>query len=210
MGDSTTYVIARIGGPESYSDKAARKFFKSAEILVCGTIRLCFTAVLDGKARGALVPVHNVIIGDVKEDGKPVKDLAEEMGLSIVSKHKLRVCLVLASYGKLDEVKIVYSKQPALDQCSKFSKAHKNIHLTDTFNNKKISDTSAAVEIIEKLDVFYAAAICDADAAKRNKVPVIMDPVADKKDNFTTFVLYEMKEIKGVKNTTAEKRRRSA
>jgi len=194
MDNGSAYVIARIGRPESYSDKAARKFFKSAKILAYESIHLCFKAVLDGKATGALVPAHNVIIGDVKEDGKPVKKLAEDMGLSFVSKHKLRVCLVLASYGKLSDVKIIYSKQPALDQCKKFSKAHKNIHMTDTFNNKKISDTSAAVEIIKKLDVFYTAAICDADAAKRNKVPIIMNHIADKRDNFTTFFLYEKKE----------------
>lgn len=203
MGNSATNAIARIGGPESYSDKAAKKFFPSAEHLEYGSMRLCFKAVLDGKAGGALVPVRNAIVGDIKEDGRTVKEMADEMGLSAVSKHTLSVCLVLASYGKLPDIKIVYSKQPALDQCADFSKAHKNIRMTDTFNNKKIPDTSAAVEIVKKLDVSYAAAICDADAAKRHKVPVIVDHVADKRENFTIFFLYK-KGTHGVKKPAAE------
>ncbi len=208
MRNGATDVIARIGGPESYSDKAARKLFaKSVKILVCESIRMCFVSVLEGKATGALVPVNNVIVGDVKEDGKTVKDLANEMGLSRTKTHRLRIRLVLASFGRLEEVRVVYSKQPALDQCKKFSKAHKGITMTDTFNDKKISDTSAAVKLVKDLGLLYTAAVCDADAAKHHGVPVILDPVADKAENFTTFFLYEKKLPKKSKKSAAGKRK---
>jgi len=206
MRNGATDVIARIGGPESYSDKAARKLFgKSVKILVCESIRMCLVAVLEGMASGAPVPVNNVIIGDVKEDGKTVKDLASEMGLSRTRTHRLRIRLVLASCGRLEEVRVVYSKQPALDQRKKFSKAHRNITMTDTFNDKKISDTSAAVKLVKDLGLLYTAAICDVDAAKHHGVPIILDPVADKTENFTTFFLYEKKRPKKAKRRAAKR-----
>lgn len=210
MGNSVASVIARIGGHESYSDKAAKKLFgASAKILVCESITECLRAVLDCKAGGALVPVHNAIIGDIPEGDETVKIMASKMGLSCVKKHRMRIRLVLASHGKVDEIKIVYSKLPALAQCKKFSKSHKSITMTDTFNNKKIPDTSAAVEIVKALDVGYAAAICDADAAKHHGVPVALDHVADKRENFTTFFLYENRGSKTAKRRVIGTRRRS-
>lgn len=208
MSNSVADVIARIGGPESYSDKAAKKIFgESAKILECKSITKCFRAVLDGKAGVALVPAHNTIIGDIPEGDETVKTLADKMGLSCVKKHRLRIRLVLASHGKVDEIKIVYSKLPALAQCKKFSKSHKGITMTDIFNNEKIPDTSAAVEIVKALDVGYAAAICDADAAKHHDVPVALDHVADRKENFTTFFLYKNKTSKTAKRRATGKRR---
>ena len=193
MDSSTTQVSARIGMPGSYSDMAAKKFFAPSKILVCKSIHLCFMAVLEGKASGALVPVRNAIVGDIKYDDMSVGDMADEMGMSAVSSHKLKMSLVLASYGKLRDVKIAYSTQPALDQCTKFSKAHPDIAMLNTFNDKKIPDTTAAAEIVKNMGVAYAAAICSADGATRHGIPAILDPVADQKGNFTTFFLYEKK-----------------
>lgn len=183
--------IARIGGRESYSDKAAREFFgESAKILKRESFHECFLAVLNGEAGGALVPVYNAITKDVRMDGKAVKEMASDMGLYVASRHRLKVRLVLASYGILDEIKIAYSIQPALDQCTDFFERHKDIARASTINNKRITDTSMAAECIKNLDVLYAGAICDADAAAHHGVPVALARIANKKDNYTDFFLY--------------------
>lgn len=184
-------LIARIGGPESYSDKAARAFFgESVKILLCESKLKCLEEVRAGNAGGALVPVNNVIIGDVKEDGKTVKELADGMGLRQVGEHRLRIRLVLASYEPLEKIKIVYSIRPALEQCTEFFKKHKHLTRMSIIGNKEISDTSTAVKYVQQMYVTYAGAICDADAATLRKVPVIETHVANKKNNYTTFFLY--------------------
>jgi len=185
-------LIARIGGPESYSDKATRAIFgDAARILRCDTIRECLESLPDGKAACAVVPVHNAILGDIVMEGKTVKNMAGELGLSVVKERKQRIFLVLASYGKLDEIDIVYSIQPALDQCKKFFDRHKNISMAATIGNKIITDTSAAAEHVKHSGVRYTGAICDADAAKHHGVPIVLPLVADKEKNFTTFYVYE-------------------
>ena len=191
MEDDNADVIARIGGPESYSDKAARNFFgTSAKILRCESMRKCFLAVLEGKAGGALVPVNNVILGDIREAGEKVKDMASGLNLCPVCAHRLRVRLVLASYGTLEEIKIAYSIQPALDQCTEFFQNHRHISRASTIDNKRITDTSMAAECVKNLDVRYASAICDADAAQHHGVPVALTAIANRQDNYTPFFLY--------------------
>ncbi|RNJ72826.1 MAG: hypothetical protein EB824_05410 [Thaumarchaeota archaeon S15] len=67
-------LIARIGGPESYSDKATRELFgDTAKILRCDSIRACLESLSGGKAARAVVPVRNAIIGDIIMEGKTVK-----------------------------------------------------------------------------------------------------------------------------------------
>lgn len=191
MNGDNADLIARIGERESYSDKAARAFFgESVKTLVCGSKRKCLEAALTGEAGGAFVPVHNVIIGDVKEGGKTVKEMADELGLRLISEYRLRVRLVLASLGTLEEIAMVYSIGPALDQCTDFFDKHKHLTRASTIDNKEITDTSTAAKHVKNIDVKYAAAICDADAAKLHDVPVIKTLVANKEPNFTTFFLY--------------------
>lgn len=192
MNNAPASLIARIGGPESYSDKATREIFgDSAQILQCKSIRECLESLPAGKAARAVVPVHNVIIGDIVRDGKTVKKMADEMGLSTVKEHRQRIFLVLASYGKLGEIEVAYSIQPALDQCKNFFESHKKITMASTIGGRKITDTSTAAEHVKNSRVRYAAAICDADAARHHGVPVVLTRVADKEENLTTFYVYE-------------------
>lgn len=191
MDGDNADLIARIGGPESYSDKAARGFFgESVKTTRRETIHQCLLAVLEGEAGAALVPVNNAILGDVRMDGKTVKCMASEMGLCPTSAHRLRIRLVLASRGTLEEIKVAYSIQPALDQCTRFFESHRNIARASTIDNKRITDTSMAAECVKNLYVRYAAAICDADAAEHHGIPVALTGIANKEDNYTTFFLY--------------------
>lgn len=184
-------LIARIGGPGSYSDKAAKEIFgKSAKMLICKSIFECLEATRNGKTKQALVPVYNTIIKDIVDGGQKVKDMAYEMGLVKESEHRLRIRLVLASYGNMAQIRVVYSKQQPIEQCGNFFKTHSYLHAADMIDGKKITDTSAAAEYVKSQKVRYAAAICDADAASHHKVPVILTDVADKRMNFTTFFVY--------------------
>ena len=192
MNKALEGLIARIGGPESYSDKATRELFgDTAKILRCDSIRACLESLSGGKAARAVVPVRNAIIGDIIMEGKTVKKMADELGLLRVMEHRQMVFLVLASYGRLEDIRIVYSIQPALDQCKKFFDRHKKISMAATIGGKNIKDTSTAAGHVKNSRVRYTAAICDADAAKIHRVPVVLSPVADKEENFTTFYVYE-------------------
>lgn len=187
-------LIARIGEPGSYSDIAVRHMFgEDTKILRCGSFRECLKAANDGKAEQAVVPARNSITGEITDvpSGPSVAEMALEMNLVRTQEYRLPVRHVLASRGSIKEIKAVYSKRQAIEQCGMLCKTHNWITAYTTPDGKIITDTSAAAKHVAQTGVAYAAAICSAEAAGRHGLPVIMDRgVADKEDNHTVFFAY--------------------
>lgn len=194
MAKKRQKMIARIGGPKSYSDIAATKMFgKSAASLSrrC-SFEDCLLAVQAREVRYALVPVKNTITGKIsdKKSGPTVEEMASEMRLVMAKRLRLRVCHVLASKGRLKDIKLVYSKRQPIEQCGRLVR-RLGLQTSDVApNGKGISDTSAAARLVANLGT-NVAAICNVEAAEHYGLDVIMPTgVADRTDNFTTFHAY--------------------
>lgn len=194
MDSKKSDLIARIGGPGSYSDMAVRQMFgEGAKILRCGSFRECLEATSGGRAGRAVIPTRNSITGNISDvpAGPTVEEMASEAGLVKVKEYRLQVRHVLASRSAIEDVGMVYSKLQALDQCRKLCDSRGWLTVDAAPDGRPITDTSAAAKYVAQLDVTYAAAICSAEAAKSNGLSILMDRgVADKEDNHTVFFAY--------------------
>ncbi|RNJ73087.1 MAG: hypothetical protein EB832_02565 [Thaumarchaeota archaeon S14] len=188
-------MIARIGGPKSYSDLAAARTFgvsAASSFLLRRSFEGCLGAASVAMARYALVPVENTINGKIsdRKSGPTVEEMASEMGLVVARRLRLRVRHVLASRGRLEDIRMVYSKRQPIEQCGRLVR-RLGLRASDRApNGEVLPDTSAAAKLVASLDI-NVAAICNAEAAAHYGLDVIKSTgVADRRNNFTTFHAY--------------------
>ena len=107
--------IAFQGAPGAYSDMACRAVFPNMLTLACNTFTDAFSAVADGHARLAMIPIENSVAGRVAD----IHQLLPESSLHIVAehyqpvRHNLLACKGATSAG----LKTVRSHVHALSQC---------------------------------------------------------------------------------------------
>ena len=142
----------------------------------------------------AVVPVHNTVIGNIKNSDKTITliDLASSMGLRTIHKLDLRIEHKLASYGRFDQLRMAYSKYEVFEQCSIFLKKHNLEMLVSTPTDVEITDSATAAWYVSKADVPYAAAICSKEAAEYYGIPIVRGNIANFRKNHTKFHAYAM------------------
>jgi len=184
--------IVRIGGDFSYSDIATRRMFGgSADAHVLQSLGACLEEVSARKADVAMVPVHNTENGDIRgAGGVPLADMARSMGLRVLATLELPVDHVLASFGRLEEIKIVYSKDVALGQCSRWIKDHGIKPASAVPGRPGSLDTATAAKYAAEKRLHFIGAICSEDAAEHYGVPIVQRNIANSPDNTTTFHAY--------------------
>ncbi|RNJ71365.1 MAG: hypothetical protein EB824_06905 [Thaumarchaeota archaeon S15] len=184
--------IVRFGDGFSYSDTATRRLFgDSASVDVLENFDRCLEAACADGSTVAVVPVHNTENGDITgTGGVPLADMARSMGLRVLSTLELPVDHVLASFGSLEEIKIVYSKDVALGQCSKFIERY-GMRSASIVPGKSVplSTAGAAIYVAGKR-VRVIAAICSEEAASHYGVPIVRRNITNSPDNRTTFHAY--------------------
>ena len=186
-------VIARIGGELSYSGLATRALFgSSGNVMPFDTFDECLQNVHDTKADIAVVPVHNTVNKLIRGSDKvtPVTEIADRLGLQNVHTLMFVIDHVLASYGDLGEITIVYSKSEPLAQCSRFLRRHRMRSMSQLPGSSIITDTEAAIKHVRDYKIAYIAAICSREAADHYGVPIVRGDIADVKDNKTEFHVY--------------------
>jgi len=170
--------IVRFGDGFSYSDTATRRLFgDSASVDVLENFDRCLEAACADGSTVAVVPVHNTENGDITgTGGVPLADMARSMGLRVLSTLELPVDHVLASFGSLEEIKIVYSKDVALGQCSKFIERY-GMRSASIVPGKSVplSTAGAAIYVAGKR-VRVIAAICSEEAPTRVSPRALQGP----------------------------------
>ncbi|RNJ73088.1 MAG: hypothetical protein EB832_02570 [Thaumarchaeota archaeon S14] len=112
------------------------------------------------------------------------------MGLRIVATLEFPVDHVLASFGRLEEIKIVYSKDEAHVQCTGVLDSHGLKRSTFVPASRAPLSTAGAARYVADRRVRSIAAICSEEAAAHYGVPVVRRGIADSPDNRTTFHAY--------------------
>ncbi|MGN6371117.1 MAG: prephenate dehydratase [Phycisphaerae bacterium] len=170
--------IAYLGPQGSYSHLASvKKFGSSVEHVPVTDIAAVFKEVDRGHADLGLVPIENSTVGGIIES---MDAFLENRSVTIVAEVLIAIHSHLLANCAPEEVKIVYSKSEALNQCRQW--------LTATFpavERRAVASSSRAAEMAaaEK----GAAAIGSSLAAELYNLKVLFQNIEDNPSNVTRF-----------------------
>lgn len=173
---------AVLGIAGSYSEEAAKRLLCSgSRILGCADFESVFSAVIDGRARYAVVPVSNTITGRIEA----AANLLEKNGFEVLDQLEIQVHHVLVGTpcSALERVRTVISHPEALKQCSGFFSRNPDLV------SIAAEDTATGVRRIVLEGKPDLAAIGSRRAAERHGAKILLEGIADDPENHTTFVL---------------------
>src|SRR5258708_10374739 len=175
-----TVAIQGIRG--SYREEAAMNMLgSSTELIECSDFASTFEAVTSKRAKWAVVPLRNKIVGEIAD----VAELLENTDLTIFEEFDLDIRHILAgvSGAEISDGMTVRSHTEALKQCSLFLAANPHI--------RRIAgaDTASSISRIAGEDQKQNAAIGSARAAKIYGAKVLCEDIANDVTNWTTFGL---------------------
>jgi prephenate dehydratase len=164
----------------AYSDMSCRAVFPDLKTMPCPSFEDTFAAVVDGKARYAMIPIDNSIAGRVAD----IHHLIPDSGLHIIGEHFQRVDhqLLAPKGAALDKISAVRSHVHALSQCRKYLR-------DNGFGIIVHADTAGAAAEIAELGDPTQAAIASSLAAKTYGLEVLDDDVQDAQHNITRFLI---------------------
>ncbi len=175
-------LVAIQGIRGSYSEEAAQKMFgEKAEILEWVSFEETFAAVLSKRAKFALVPVNNKIVGEIKS----ATSILKRTNLRILDELQLEIQHVLVGTynANFDKVRTIYSHEEALKQCRKF------LSENTTWQTIIGSDTASCVRQTIEEGSAVSAAIGSRRAAEIYGGKILKENIADDLENVTTFYL---------------------
>jgi prephenate dehydratase len=172
--------IAYQGEPGANSHIACREAYPNYEPVACGTFEDAFSAVKDGEAALAMIPIDNSVAGRVAD----IHHLLPASNLYIVGEHFLRVHHQLLGIpgSAFGDIRTVHSHVHALGQCRRVIRqlGLKPVVAGDT--------AGAARELAEAKDGARAA-IATRLAAEIYGLDVLRENIEDEDHNTTRFIV---------------------
>ena len=177
--------VAYLGPEGTYTEIALKRFVAESQAVSCTTIRGVFESVFDGSVDAGLVPIENVLYGQVAESMDLLLEFREK--IYIESSYVLPINHALGGFGKeikLSSITDVFAHEQALQQCSSF--------LADSLPKAtlhRMPSNAAGVQHILDQKLETAAAIAHAQTIENYGAHVITTDIATSKTNKTRFVL---------------------
>jgi chorismate mutase/prephenate dehydratase len=171
-------MVACQGVEGAYSQIACEKIFKSPMIMYFKNFEGVFTAIEQGLCQYGILPIENSTAGSVKK----VYDLMIRHDFSIVRTFRLKVDHnLLAKPGtKKEDIKVIYSHEQAINQCSEFLSDFKGVRIVPVENTAVAAQMAAAEE--------GAAALSSRGCAELYGLANLAASVQDKGNNHTRFI----------------------
>ena len=172
--------IAFQGELGAYSHQACRETYPEMEALPCRTFEDAISAVREGQADLAMLPVENSTFGRVAD----IHHLLPESGLHIVDEAFVRVHInLLALPGvRLDEIESAMSHTMLLGQCRAFLERH-GIHRVTG------ADTAGSARQVAEAGKPEMAALASELAGEIYGLDVIARHIEDQGNNTTRFLV---------------------
>ncbi len=172
--------IAYQGEPGANSQIACHQVYPDLTPLACPTFEDVMSAVEDGRAQLAMIPVENTIAGRVGD----IHHLLPGTSLHIIGEHYLpiRFQLMALPGANLADIRTARSHIMALGQCRRFLREHgiSPIIAADT--------AGAARQVAERGDASVAA-IAPRLAADVYGLSILAEDIEDATHNTTRFVI---------------------
>lgn len=176
-------VVACQGIEGAYSQQAADRVFRFADIMYMKSFEGVFQAVEAGLCRFGILPVENSAHGTVHQ----VYDLMRTHHFSIVRAVKLHIrhCLLVKSGTGLQQIKTIVSHEQALGQCSDFLSGLKQVNIISCEN------TAVAAKMVADCADGSMAAIASETSAEIYGLSVLNDRIQNTDNNYTRFIVIE-------------------
>ncbi len=175
------------GAEGAYSQAAMTRYFgEEIQSLHVDTFRDAMSAIDEGSADFAVLPIENSTAGIVSE----IYDLLVEFENYIVGEQILQInhCLLGVPGTKLEDIRMVYSHPQSLMQSSRFLSGH------DWRQISMQNNAFAAKKVAEEQDRAQAA-VASEYAAKVYGLEVLRQGVNQEKDNSTRFIIVTNQKI---------------
>ena len=176
-------VVACQGIDGAYSQLAADKVFRFADIMFMKTFDGVFQAVEKGLCRFGVLPIENSAHGSVTK----VYDLMRSHQFSIVRAIKLHIHhhLMAQKGTKLSEIKTVISHEQAIGQCSIFLEGLKNVKI------RICENTAVAAQLVADSKDPTIAAISSEECAQQYNLEILRSQIQNTDNNYTRFIVIE-------------------
>ena len=176
----TAKTIAFQGEPGANSHIACADAYPGWETLPCATFEDALTAVTEGRAALAMIPIENSIAGRVAD----IHSLLPASGLFIVAEYFLPIRFQLLGLrgATLDGIARVYSHVHALGQCRKIIRAH-------GWKTVVAADTAGSAREVAGWGDPTRASLAPRLAAEIYGLDILAEDVEDEKHNTTRFVI---------------------
>ena len=178
-------MVACQGVEGAYSQIACEKMFKNPFIMYFKNFEAVFNAIDQGLCQYGILPIENSTAGSVKK----VYDLMIRHNFSIVRTFRLKVDhnLLVKPGTKLSDIKVIYSHEQALNQCSEFLQAMTGVNVVP------VGNTAIAAEMVASSDRSDIAAISSRNCADLYSLENIAPSIQDKGNNRTRFICISKK-----------------
>jgi len=173
-------LIAFQGELGANSHIAAKTKFPSMDVLPCPSFEDALSAVKEGKAKLAMIPIENSTAGRVAD----IHILLPGSGLYIIGEHfsEIRHCLVATHDADETTLKKVTSHVQALGQC--------RLALRDMgLVSEPFADTAGSARHVAELGDNSLAGISSSLAAEIYGLKIIRENLQDEGNNTTRFVV---------------------
>ena len=176
----TTKIIAFQGEPGANSHIACADAYPGWVPLPCATFEDALTAVTEGRAALAMIPIENSIAGRVAD----IHSLLPASGLFIVAEYFLPIRFQLLGLqgATLDGIASVYSHVHALGQCRKIIRKH-------GWTSVVSADTAGSAREVAGWGDPTRASLAPRLAAEIYGLDILAEDVEDEKHNTTRFVI---------------------
>ena len=171
--------VACQGTEGANSTFACEKLFSRPTILYFNSFDNVFNAVDKGLCRYGILPVENSLHGSVTN----IYDLMKKYHFYIVNSVKLKINhALLAKPGvKVSDIKVVYSHEQALAQCSQFLQDKK-------YEIQVHENTALAAKYVSESPRDDIAAIASLNCSELYGLEILDDSIQNNENNYTRFI----------------------
>ena len=177
---SATVRIAYQGEPGSNSDAASRVVYPGSDLLPCATFEDVFTALEEGTADLAMIPIENSIAGRVAD----IHHLLPHSDLHIVGEYFMPIHFHLMALPgvAVEQITTVRSHVHALSQCRRFIREN-------GWKSVIAEDTAGSAREVAELGDPTVASLAPRLAAELYGLHILAEDVEDEHHNTTRFIV---------------------
>ena len=178
-------MVACQGVEGAYSQIACEKIFKAPMIMYFKNFDGVFNAIEQGLCQYGILPSENSTAGSVKK----VYDLMIHHNFSIVKAFRMKVDhnLVAKPGAALSDIRVIYSHEQAINQCSDFLKELKDVQVIS------VENTAVAASMVAQSDRTDVAAISSRSCEDLYNLKSLADSIQDEGNNRTRFICISKK-----------------